>query len=131
MLINKISFYWILLSTKDGREKIKIIRNQVQRKIIIKNIKSKMKRRLMMKILTEIWKWMFSSKNTTLDLKKKARNYWQLMVEAYQKILWEGLMKRENYRDKMQKLRKRKKNRRKKKKLRDSELWKDRRLLIN
>jgi hypothetical protein len=85
----------------------------------------------MMKILTEIWKWMFSSKNTTLDLKKKARNYWQLMVEAYQKILWEGLMKRENYRDKMQKLRKRKKNRRKKKKLRDSELWKDRRLLIN
>ena len=75
MLINKINFYWILLSTKDGREKIKIIRNQVQRKIIIKNIKSKMKRRLMMKILTEIWKWMFSSKNTTLDLKKKARNY--------------------------------------------------------
>ena len=131
MLINKISFYWILLSTKDGREKIKIIRNQVQRKIIIKNIKLKMKRRLMMKILTEIWKWMFLSKNTTLDLKKKARNYWQLMVEAYQKILWEGLMKRENYRDKMQKLRKRKKNRRKKKKLRDSELWKDRRLLIN
>jgi len=75
VLINRINFYYILLSTKDGREKIKITRNQVQRKIITKNIKLKMKRKLMMKILTGIWRWMFLSKNTTLDLKKKARNY--------------------------------------------------------